>query len=69
MEPREGAPAERFDDGAEKENAASRPNAYVPTHAASEGLPKPYGKNAPFKPAPTPPNLRHYGPPADGRDE
>ena len=65
----EGAPAERFDDGAEKENAASRPNAYVPTHAASEGLPKPYGKNAPFKPAPTPPNLRHYGPPADGRDE
>lgn len=58
-----------FDDGAGKENAASRPNAYVPTHAASEGLPKPYGKNAPFKPAPTPPHLRHYRPPADEREE
>jgi len=58
-----------FDDGAGKENAASRPNAYVPTHAASEGLPKPYGKNAPFKPAPTPPHLRHYRSPADEQEE
>ena len=60
-----------FDDQSRggKENAASRPNAYVPSHAASEGLPKPYGANAPFKPAPTPPHLRHYKPPTDGERE
>ena len=55
--------------GKENANAGSRPNAYVPAHAHSEGLPKPYGLNAPFKPAPTPPHLRHYKPPIDGGRE
>lgn len=42
---------------ATKTTAEHRVNAYIPDDI---GLPKPYGKNAPFKPSDVGVNMRHY---------
>ena len=50
-----------FDDANGHGHGASpRPNAYVPTDEKSLGVPRPYGKFAPFKPTDVAGNLRHY---------
>ena len=48
------------DDGYDGYGAPPRPNAYVPTDEKSLGVPRPYGKFAPFKPTDVAGNLRHY---------
>ena len=48
------------DDDANGHGASPRPNAYVPTDEKSLGVPRPYGKFAPFKPTDVAGNLRHY---------
>ena len=53
-------PEDPFEESNQQENAASRPNAYIPSHKYAEGVPMPYGKNAPFKPGKSPLALRHY---------
>ena len=53
------APADD-DDDANGRGASPRPNAYVPTDEKSLGVPRPYGKFAPFKPTDVAGNLRHY---------
>jgi hypothetical protein len=42
---------------ATKTTAEHRVNAYIPDEI---GIPKPYSKNAPFKPSPIGANFRHY---------
>jgi len=42
---------------ATKTTAEHRVNAYIPDEI---GIPKPYGKNAPFKPSEIGANFRHY---------
>jgi hypothetical protein len=39
--------------------AEPRPNAYVPQDSRSMGVPKPYGRYAPFKPTELGSNMRH----------
>ena len=39
--------------------AEPRPNAYAPQDAKSLGVPKPYGRYAPFKPTEMGSNMRH----------
>ena len=57
------APADDDDDddaNGHGHGASPRPNAYVPTDEKSLGVPRPYGKFAPFKPTDVAGNLRHY---------
>lgn len=53
--------AEMDEEGAAKPRttAEPRPNAYVPHDARSLGVPKPYGRYAPFKPTELGSNMRH----------
>lgn len=39
--------------------AEPRPNAYIPQNEIELPIPKPYGKNAPFKPQDIGANMRH----------
>ena len=48
------------DEDDNRPGADARPNAYVPTDEKSMGVPRPYGKFAPFKPTDVTGQLRHY---------
>ena len=48
------------DEDDDRPGADARPNAYVPTDEKSMGVPRPYGKFAPFKPTDVTGQLRHY---------
>ena len=48
------------DEDDNRPSADARPNAYVPTDEKSMGVPRPYGKFAPFKPTDVTGQLRHY---------